>query len=1234
MENKDNAENREGKVEEEDSKESERDDTWDCAEETADEFVGDSSKIWEVLTKLLVLFCSFLLFIVVLSSASITRAIVHLMMWNLNPPSINKTSNLGTLGGTIQPVESMIFLVHNCSIGKNNSNSATSCENGYRLRSEFPLWECPLENENRCRLWEVIPTVNVSWIWGLVIVMIAPAVYTAYVSSRNTLTGEVLLQSRSYIPYGCSSKDPILLALIAIGLGFLCFKSSRYACRTLLQRICFAPPLFLSLILVPLLLLAILSNPLFWTTKGCNIAQPIWQLNTGEPTEETVPLIVSSIMGLVSTILLTLYVWTNKGTKTTFSERMFFKPFYSGIFLDLSLLLSRRRSFEKEVKSKFSASSEMDDRIQFHPVVFFCATMWHETEEEMTQLLKSIFRTDYRYFILETTRKTEDIFSFDVHIFFDDAFKPRKNGKKGIHVNEYVKQLEKLIPMTAKAIYDGCELQPVEKYKTPYGARYEWELLSKQKLVVHLKDSTKIRHKKRWSQVMYMYYLLSYKTNEMRKEMENDPKLQSKGPSERKDVLKSRMQKYTNNIYILALDGDVDFKPEAIDLLLDRMKKNPLVGAACGRIHPIGSGPMIWYQKFEYAISHWLQKATEHIIGCVLCSPGCFSLFRGSAILSDNVIKTYTRTSSEALHYIQRDQGEDRWLCTLLLKQGFRVEYCAASDALTFAPEGFFEFYKQRRRWTPSTMANIFDLLLDWRKVRKTNRNISIFYVCYQVILFVFSILTPGTIFMLILGTIITAFPSIEPWLALVLNLMPVTIFILSIYLTKEETQLILAGVLSTIYSMVMLIVFIGLIKEGIESQFCSITSVFLSFVGSVFVIAAIFHPKEFDCLFYGLLYFLAVPSMSMLLILYSIGNMHNINWGTRESNIATERTLTDEIKSKFEGQSCNIGDWCRCIICAREIKEPNILENNENAENTEDMQSGHDTSIHVNIQNHIEDRGSENAVGMTNQDKLVEDFTNVLATSTAVKKTSQKDKGSKGIFKKCKPITPKEEKFWTDIIKKYLKPLKANKDKKKVQADLKDLRNKVFFFYFVINTAFVTLIFALTQINAYQGTLLIPLPCDTGDNQSTIEPISIACIVVFGILLTIQFFGMIYHRISTVTQIIATTTISEEKKSHPIVKIPSIEISEGILKEDTAQSPKKRKWVKVKAGMALKVLSGEKIKRPLTVDKLSESIRNQMPPSNNELKEMFKKFQNIPLIQSIRNTGHVYEDQTGPSSS
>lgn len=51
-----------------------------------------------------------------------------------------------------------------------------------------------------------------------------------------------------------------------------------------------------------------------------------------------------------------------------------------------------------------------------------------------------------------------------------------------------------------------------------------------------------------------------------------------------------RKQTIADNTFILALDGDVDFKPSAVQLLVDRMRKNEKVGAACGRIHHIGTG--------------------------------------------------------------------------------------------------------------------------------------------------------------------------------------------------------------------------------------------------------------------------------------------------------------------------------------------------------------------------------------------------------------------------------------------------------------------------------------------------------------------------------------------------------------------------------------------------------------------------------------------------------------------
>ena len=119
------------------------------------------------------------------------------------------------------------------------------------------------------------------------------------------------------------------------------------------------------------------------------------------------------------------------------------------------------------------------------------------------------------------------------------------------------------------------------------------------------------------------------------------------------------------------------------------------------------------------------------------------------------------------------------------------MEYCAASDALTYAPEGFYEFYNQRRRWTPSTMANILDLLMDWENVTARNNDISMLYIAYQMLLMVSSILTPGTIFLLILGAISLAYPELPLYGSMLLNLIPVALFILLTFVAKGNHQVI-----------------------------------------------------------------------------------------------------------------------------------------------------------------------------------------------------------------------------------------------------------------------------------------------------------------------------------------------------------------------------------------------------------------------------------------------------------
>ena len=76
-----------------------------------------------------------------------------------------------------------------------------------------------------------------------------------------------------------------------------------------------------------------------------------------------------------------------------------------------------------------------------------------------------------------------------------------------------------------------------------------------------------------------------------------------------------------DDVFILTIDADVRFTPADVIALMDRMSRNHRVGAVCGRTHPLGSGRLVWYQVFDYAIGHWMLKVGKH--GAFLMSHIC-----------------------------------------------------------------------------------------------------------------------------------------------------------------------------------------------------------------------------------------------------------------------------------------------------------------------------------------------------------------------------------------------------------------------------------------------------------------------------------------------------------------------------------------------------------------------------------------------------------------------------------
>ena len=101
--------------------------------------------------------------------------------------------------------------------------------------------------------------------------------------------------------------------------------------------------------------------------------------------------------------------------------------------------------------------------------------------------------------------------------------------------------------------------------------------------------------------------------------------------------------------------------------------------------------------------------------------------------------------------------------------------------------------------------------------------------------------------------------------------------------------QLIVAQIMSASYALIMMAVIVGTTLQLGEDGIGSPSAIFLIALSGSFFIAACMHPQEFKCIIPGLLYLLSIPSMYLLLIIYSLINLNNVSWGTRE--IATKKT-------------------------------------------------------------------------------------------------------------------------------------------------------------------------------------------------------------------------------------------------------------------------------------------------------------------------------------------------------
>ena len=130
--------------------------------------------------------------------------------------------------------------------------------------------------------------------------------------------------------------------------------------------------------------------------------------------------------------------------------------------------------------------------------MWFITTIINILERSLVRLIKHKAKAPNRQY------------DFEINIFFDDAFTEKNKRDKTKVLNSYVNSFLTIFEKVLANNQLEIDSHTQSVFSTPYGGRIDYHILGTP-FSVHLKDKTHIRKGKRWSQVMYLYYLIGWK---------------------------------------------------------------------------------------------------------------------------------------------------------------------------------------------------------------------------------------------------------------------------------------------------------------------------------------------------------------------------------------------------------------------------------------------------------------------------------------------------------------------------------------------------------------------------------------------------------------------------------------------------------------------------------------------------------------------------------------------------
>lgn len=200
-----------------------------------------------------------------------------------------------------------------------------------------------------------------------------------------------LVPKGSDIPLPASEMTPVYILLINIFTTLFCYILGIFACKIKIQPFSYALPVNLT---IPVTISFLLYSCGLRNSDPCvfHDSIPSYLFFTSPPVYNLGDYIANEyvwvwLLWLLSQTWITFYIWKNSRQRMSKSSKLFVLPMYDALLVDQSLALNRRQYEERETKDS-TLKENLTTRI------FVCATMWHETRDEMMEFLKSIFRMD------------------------------------------------------------------------------------------------------------------------------------------------------------------------------------------------------------------------------------------------------------------------------------------------------------------------------------------------------------------------------------------------------------------------------------------------------------------------------------------------------------------------------------------------------------------------------------------------------------------------------------------------------------------------------------------------------------------------------------------------------------------------------------------------------------------------------------------------------------------------